>query len=144
MPNPGEPFDQLVKLIIAKWVSLAATTFTGIRGPYRNEAPSGGTSHPYAIFRDAGGGAYLIHTTCKSETYEALIEFRTYDKTPELASIHASKVDGVFSSKSLSLTQNGVTVKGVRLVRPAYQQADEGVWFAGLTYRFQFSRARIA
>lgn len=144
MPDPGDPLDQLVRQIIAKWVSLAATTFTGIRGPYRNEAPSGGTSHPYAILRDAGGGADLIHTTCESETYEALIEFRIYDKSPELTSVHIAKVDGVFSSQSLSLTQNGVTVTGVRLVRPAYQQADEGVWFAGLTYRFQFSRARIA
>ena len=144
MPDPGDPLDQLVRQIIAKWVSLAATTFTGIGGLYRTQAPSGRTSHPYAILRDAGGGADLVNTTCESEVYEALMEFRAYDKQPELASVHAAKIDGVFSSKSLSLTPNGVTVVGVRLVRPAYQQSDEGVWFAGLTYRFQFSRARIA
>ena len=144
MTAPGDPQDQLIRQLVAKWNTLAATTFAGIRGPYRDEAPSNVTAHPYCVIKDASGGADSIGSTCKSEQYESQVEFRVYAKTPEEAATQVAKIDGVFSSQSLSLVDNGISVIGVRLMRPAYVKADEAVAYGGLTYRFQLSRLKIA
>jgi hypothetical protein len=82
--------------------------------------------------------------TCGSQLFEHELEFRAYDKTPEACAVHAGKIDQVFSSDSLSLTLSGLTLMSGRLIRPSYVQQDDGVWYGGLTYRFQTCRERIA
>lgn len=142
MTAPGDPQDQLIRGIVAKWLSLSSTTLAGIVGPYRDERPASAPGHPYAVIKDDGCDSTGITQT--SETFEAQVEIRVYDKTPEQAAVQAAKVDGVFSSKSLSLTTTGVRVFGSRLIRPGYVKPDEGVWYCGLTYLFQISRQRIS
>lgn len=141
MPVPGDPQDQLIRAIVAKFVSLAATTFAGIRGPYRSKAPANTTGHPYCVIID--GGCNDDGHTCVSERYESEVELRVYAKTPEDASVEIAKVDGVFSSRSLSLSASGITIYGMRLLRPAYVNPAEGVFYGSLTYRFQLSRTKI-
>lgn len=142
MPNPGDPLDQLIRGIFAKWESLRATTFAGINGPWRQEKPATTAGHPYAIVKD--DGCFKTNQTCVSELFDSEIEFRVYDKSPELAAEQIAKVDGVFSSMSLSLTTVGVNVIGVRLVGSAYVKPDEAIWYGGLRYRFQLSRSLIS
>lgn len=142
MTAPGDPLDRFIRGIVAKWVSLSATTFTGIRGPFRDEAPSNNSAHPYAVIKDASCDS-LAHT-CESEVYQGEFEFRVYAKSPEDAATEIAKVDGVFSSLSLSLTLTGVEFISMRLMSPSYTKPDEGVWYGGLRYRFQISRPRIA
>ena len=142
MPDPGDPQDRLIRGIIAKWSSLAATTFAGINGPWRDEKPATTAGHPYAVIKDEG--CFKTDQTCVSEYFESEIEIRVYAKSPELASVEIAKVDGVFSSMSLSLTTTGVNVIGIRLIGSSYVKPDEAVWYGGLRYRFQLSRALIS
>lgn len=141
MTAPGDPQDRLIRGIVAKWQSLAASTLAGINGPYRDEKPANAAGHPYAVIKD--DGCFPTAYTCERQLFESEVEIRVYAKTPEDASVQAAKVDAVFSSRSLSLSTTGVDVLSSRPVGFDYAKPDEGVWYCGLRYRFQLSRSHI-
>ncbi len=135
-----DPKGALLAGVFAKW---AASTLASEIGPLRRTtAPTNVAAHPYALMRD--GDLLDLGMTCNVQMFECEIEFRVYDKSPELVATHKGKIDQLFSSDSLSLVLDGVTLESCRLVGSSDAEQDDNLWRAGLSYRFRIHRQRIA
>lgn len=135
-----DPKGELLKGVIAKW--NGGTLATEIAPLRQGPAPTGLTSHPYALL--SGADLVDLGMTCGIQRFEMELEFRVYHRTPELVGVLKGKVDQVFSSDSLSLSLTGVELESCRLVASSDDKQDENVSLGSLSYRFRFSRSRIA
>lgn len=136
-----DPQYELVVGLLTRWNNTA--DLDGIAGPYKDELPTSQAEFPYCVFKLSD--AILDQTTCHGELWEHEVEFRIYDKTPELAYTSFVKVHALYGGMTFAadtLLANGVTLYKARPVRIGYRRADKDVEYIGALYSFETYKLR--
>lgn len=143
----AEPFADLAAGLVTKW-QASVSLQNVIQGPWRSERsadqsanPASGTYYPFCLF---DGRASLEIVSCGREYYGHEVEFKIYNRTPELVAGHAATLKAVYDSDALTLTLSEGNLISHRPRDSRYVQIDKGVWYVSLNYYFQTSRPRVA
>jgi hypothetical protein len=138
-----DPQCELVAALLIRWNNTSA--LDAIAGPYKDELPTDQSAFPYCVYKLSD--AILEQTTCHGELWGHEVEFRIYDKTPELAKVSFAKVHALYGGMTFvsdTLLANDVTLHKARPLRIGYRKADKGVEYIGALYAFETYKLREA